>query len=62
MEKRFPKSPHEILYNAISFLQKWKSLLKQKDLEKVRCLISSLKNWLCNFQPALGEVSDIEVI
>jgi hypothetical protein len=62
IKKWFPKSPHEILYNAISFLQKWNSFLKQKDQEKARCWIRSLKNWRCNSHPALGEVSDIGVI
>jgi hypothetical protein len=31
IEKKFPKAPIDVIYNALSLIQKWSILLREKD-------------------------------
>ena len=46
-EKSFPKMPTDVIYNAISLMQKWRILLKEEDRRRVlqvkECFLGCLK-------------------
>ena len=46
IEKTFVKLPTDVIYVAISFLQRWSILLKEKDKERVwQVLEATLVHW-----------------
>jgi len=58
IEKSFPKDPLQVLYSGISFLQKWRPLLKQADRDDMMKILEVLKSvmllfvmFLVNWQP-----------
>jgi len=59
IEKNYPKAPANVLYDALSLLQRWSLLLKAVDKEKVDQANVMLLSWLRNFEPSLVMASDI---
>ena len=59
IEKNYPKAPANVLYDALSLLQRWSLLLKAVDKEKVDQANVMLLSWLRNFKPSLVMASDI---
>lgn len=51
IEKKFPHSPSEVIYLAISYLQKWSILLKEGDRRCVEQVEKKILAWLKNFTP-----------
>lgn len=62
IEKKLPHNPKVILYDSISFMQRWGVSLKRKDQWKLEEILHTMKNWLRSFQFGVGEVTDIGVI
>jgi hypothetical protein len=59
IEKCYPKAPANILYDTLSLLQRWSSLLKEIDKKKVDQANVVLLRWLRNFEPSLVMPTDI---
>ncbi|CAN6210841.1 unnamed protein product [Urochloa humidicola] len=59
IEQKFSSSSTSIIFVGISFLQRWKALLKPDDQLKVDGTIDKMMNWLKNFSTSAGMVSDI---
>lgn len=57
IERQFPK-PSDVMYSGLLYLQKWKTLLKEKDLKLVEEAMCKLMTTLKNLEPA-SYVSDI---
>ena len=53
IEKCYPKTPADILYDTLSLLQRWSLLLKAIDKEKVDQAKSMLLRWMRNFESSL---------
>jgi len=51
IEKFFPKPPTDVIYLALSFMQKWSILLKEEDREQICQLKAVIMNWL-EFKPS----------
>ena len=58
IEKRFPTTPTDVIYVAISLMQKWSVLLKE-DRQRVLQLKESLLGWLKMFTPNALVSTDI---
>lgn len=52
IEKKFPDNPTDVMYIAISILQKWCQLLKENDKSKVNEVNNKILQWLKDFTPA----------
>jgi hypothetical protein len=62
IENTFPNCTTVILDDAISYLQKWKVLLKTKERLTMEALLGSMKSWPHNFCPRRGVGADMDVI
>jgi hypothetical protein len=51
IEKVFPKAPTDVIYTAISLMQRWCVLLKEKDRERIVQVLEVILIWLKNFRP-----------
>ena len=51
-EKSFPKMPTDVIYNAISLMQKWRILLKEEDKECFIQVKDQMLGWLKAFKPS----------
>jgi len=49
IEKSFPKTPTDVIYLALSLMQKWSILLKEEDKRSVMQVKESLLGWLKAF-------------
>jgi hypothetical protein len=62
IEKVFPKAPSDVIYVAISLMQKWSQLLRGKNKERVDQILENILSWMKNFRPnaiLLSDVSDV---
>jgi hypothetical protein len=59
IEKTFIKSPSDVIYMAISLLQRWSMLLKEKDRERVTQALEAIKEWMKNFRPTTTTATDV---
>lgn len=59
IEKSFIKAPTDVLYTAISFLQRWCVYLKEKDREQVSQALEAMLGWMKNFKPRMTTASDV---
>jgi hypothetical protein len=59
IEKSFPKLPSDVLYAALSLLQRWTTLLKEKDSTRILQLKDAVVYWLRNFSPSLIVPTDV---
>lgn len=62
IEKHFPKAPSDVMYVAISLLQKWSLLLKEKDKERIDHVLKTVSNWMKCFCPNRILLSDVSEI
>jgi len=60
IEGDFPGNPLKILYSGISFLQKWRLLLKPTDREEAMGVLKKLKTWVGMQRPKHVQVTDNE--
>ena len=59
IEKIFPKAPSDVIYCAISLMQKWRLLLKEEDRKLFDLAKDDIMQWMKNFQPSAYSESDI---
>jgi len=59
IERIFPNNPIDILYNAISFMQKWLRLLKQSDQVKLAEPMLKIGSWIKDYAPLASSFTDI---
>jgi len=59
IEKKIPKAPSDVIYCAISLMQKWSLLLKEEDRETFDWAKDAIMKWMKSFQPNTIAVSDI---
>ena len=50
ISKKFPKSPTDVIYIALSFMQKWSVNLKEKDQDCVAQLKNAVMSWIKGFK------------
>ena len=60
INKTFPRAPTDIIYIALSLLQKWSAKLKEKDQEQIIKMNDAVTSWLKDFKP--GAISPSEVV
>lgn len=59
IEKRFPKVPTDVIYTALSYMQKWSCLLKEEDRDRIVQLKEGIMQWLKNFKADFHSLSDV---
>jgi hypothetical protein len=59
IEKYFPKAPTDVMYTAVSFMQKWSYLLKEEDLKHIIQMKEDILKWLKEFKSIGHSISDI---
>lgn len=59
IEHILPKSPLQVLYSGILFMQKWRQLLKVADQDEMEELESRIRGWAHAFNPSDAAVTDI---
>jgi DNA-directed RNA polymerase specialized sigma54-like protein len=59
IDKKYPKTPTDVIFIALSFQQKWSASHKEKDQERIRPVKDSITSWLKNFKPSTVILSDI---
>lgn len=59
IEHKFPKSPSDIIYIALSFMQKWSLLLKEDDRQRILQVKDEIICWMKSFKPSLLMTTDI---
>jgi hypothetical protein len=52
IEKTFPKSPSDVLYAALSLLQKWILLLEEGDKWRMSQVKDAVICWMGKFRPS----------
>lgn len=53
IEKRVPKAPADIIFVALSWLQKWCIMLKEADRERILQTRDDIMKWMETFKPSL---------
>lgn len=51
IDKKFPKLPTDVIYNALSLLQNLSVKLKEKDQARILQVKDEMLGWLNNFKP-----------
>jgi ABC-type Mn2+/Zn2+ transport system ATPase subunit len=59
IEKKLPKTPTDVVYVALSLLQKWIVMLKEADREHIKHVLEDVKQWMKTFKPSMVEISDV---
>jgi len=59
IENKFPKAPSDIIYVALSFLQKWSVLLKEEGRQRILQVEDEILRWMKNFRPSVLMSTDI---
>ena len=59
IEKKIPKAPTDVLYIALSLMQKWSVKLKGEDQERIMQIKASITRWLKSFKPNEILMSDV---
>jgi primosomal protein N' len=59
IEKIFVKAPTDVIYMAISFMQRWSVLLKEKDRDRVAQALEAILSWMKNFKPKTTTATDV---
>jgi hypothetical protein len=59
IEKHFPKAPTDVMYTAVSFMQKWSYLLKDGDMKHIVQMKEDILKWLKEFKSNVHSISDI---
>jgi hypothetical protein len=59
INKTFPQVPTDIVYIALSLVQKWSIKLKEKDQDQIVRMKATVSGWLKNFKPSVFNPSDV---
>ena len=58
-ESKFPKNPSDIMYIALTFMQKWSLLLKDDDRQRIVQVKDEILRWMRKFKPMMMVSTDI---
>lgn len=56
------KTPADVIYTAISLLQRWSVLLKEKDRERVAQALEAIRRWMKSFKPKTTSATHVSEI
>jgi hypothetical protein len=59
IEKRLPKALADMIYVALSLLQKWCIMLKEVDKERIMQTKCNIMEWMKTFKPSVVTTSDV---
>ena len=59
IERQYPKTPTDILYNVLSLMQRWLLLLKEVDKWKVSQVKERMLQWLRGFKASMVMPTDV---
>ena len=59
IERKYPKLPSDIIYVALSYLQKWNVLLKEEDRQQIVQVKDEILRWMKDFKPSSLISTDI---
>jgi hypothetical protein len=59
IEHKFPKSPTDVIFLALSYLHRWAVLLKEADRERSETIKGEILSWMKTFKPNDMLCSDI---
>lgn len=59
IEKQFPKSSTDVIYIALSLMQKWSIKLKEGDQKTVVTFSETVLSWLKTFTPSPILLTDV---
>jgi len=59
IEKRSARAPTDVVYVALTLLQKWSIMLKEVDGERILSVKEEVLQWMKSFKPSVVELSDI---
>jgi hypothetical protein len=59
IKKKFPNSPSDIIYIALSFMQKWSVLLKEDDRQRIKQVKERILGWMKHIKLAASVSTDI---
>jgi hypothetical protein len=59
IEQKFPKTPTDVVYLTLSYLQKWSILLKDADRDHMEAINGEIMGWMRSFKPNEVMTSDI---
>ena len=59
IEKHLPKTPTDVVYIGLSFMQKWSGLLREEDRERITHLKEDIMRWLKDFKTSAIMLSDV---
>jgi hypothetical protein len=62
IEKSFPEKLVDTVYLGLSFIQKWKLLMKELDISKVEDLAKTVLGYAKHFKPLESYPSDVGFI
>jgi hypothetical protein len=62
MRNVFPTKPTDVIHLALSFLHKWKVLMKELEMEKVDNLVAAMMQFMINFNPLNTHPCDVGFI
>lgn len=59
ISKMFPKSPTDVIFIALSLMQKWSIRLKKKDQDRISKVKDHIAAWMKTFKPSIYLLSDV---
>jgi hypothetical protein len=59
IERKFPKNPSDIMYIALTFMQKWSLLLKDEDRQRIVQVKEEILRLMRKFKPVMMVSTDI---
>jgi hypothetical protein len=59
IERKFPKNPSDIMYIALTFMQKRSLLLKDEDRQRIVQVKEEILRWMRKFKPVMMVSTDI---
>lgn len=59
IDKKFLKATTDVIYIALSLLQRWSIRLKEKDQDQLLQVKDSITGWLKTFKPSNLQLSDV---
>jgi len=59
IQHEFPKYPSNIIYSALTFMQKWSILLKEDDWARVKQEKDDIMLWIGDFKPTVFSSTDV---
>ena len=59
IEKRFPKAPTDVIYVALSLMQKWSIMLKEGDRKRFTQVKDAFMSWMKSFKPNVEMPTDV---